>query len=43
LERDLMKPRLLRAFGWQVAVVLTKDWIADCDAVLTEQLEHAES
>jgi hypothetical protein len=35
LERDLMKPRLLRAFGWEVVVVLTKDWIADRDSVLS--------
>ncbi|MDA1163592.1 MAG: AAA domain-containing protein [Planctomycetota bacterium] len=40
LERDLMKPRLLRAFGWQVAVVLTKDWIADRDAVLNNLIEQ---
>ncbi len=26
LERDLMKPNLLRAFGWRAAVVLSRDW-----------------
>jgi hypothetical protein len=26
LERDVMRPRLLRAFGWRVESVLGKDW-----------------
>ena len=26
LERDMMRPRLLREFGWQVTTVLAKDW-----------------
>lgn len=26
LERDVMRPRLLRAFGWRVESVLAKDW-----------------
>ncbi len=26
LERDLMRPKLLRDFGWKVAFVLAKDW-----------------
>ena len=34
LERDMMKPRLLRAFGWNITHVLTKDWHADKDAEL---------
>ncbi len=29
LEREMMRPRLLRAFGWQIACVLTKEWLAD--------------
>ena len=29
LAREVQKPALLRAFGWQVAHVLTKDWHAD--------------
>lgn len=29
LERDMMRPRLLRAFGWRVTHVLAKDWQAD--------------
>jgi hypothetical protein len=34
LERDLMRPQLLRAFGWQVAQVLSIDWYRDRDAVV---------
>jgi len=26
LERDVMRPRLLREFGWQVESILAKDW-----------------
>lgn len=35
LERDLMKPKLLAAFGWRVAHVLTKEWHEDRQRVLT--------
>ena len=34
LERDLMRPKLLRDFGWNVAFVLAKDWYDDSAAVL---------
>jgi hypothetical protein len=34
LERDLLRPRLLRDFGWNVATVLTKDWLENAEAVL---------
>ena len=34
LERDLMRPKLLRDFGWRVAFVLAKDWYEDRAAVL---------
>jgi len=34
LERDLMRPKLLREFGWKVAFVLAKDWYEDRCAVL---------
>jgi hypothetical protein len=34
LERDVLRPRLLRNFGWKVIVVLTKDWFADAQAVV---------
>jgi len=39
LERDMMRPKLLRAFGWQVAHVLAKDWYADRDGTL-DRLER---
>jgi predicted DNA-binding WGR domain protein len=29
LERDMMRPRLLKIFGWPIAKVLAKDWYAD--------------
>lgn len=29
LERDMLRPRLLKAFGWPIAKVLAKDWFAD--------------
>ncbi len=40
LERDLMRPKLLRDFGWKLAFVLAKDWYDNQAAVLTrlEQL-----
>ena len=38
LERDMMKPRLLRNFGWRITHVLTKDWHADADAELARVL-----
>lgn len=34
LERYLMQPSVLRAFGWQVRLVLTKDWFHDPEGVL---------
>jgi predicted DNA-binding WGR domain protein len=34
LERDLMRPSLLRAFDWQVALLLSADWYRDREAVL---------
>jgi hypothetical protein len=42
LERDMMRPRLLRAFGWNLAFVLSKDWYQDQPAVLErlQQLIH---
>lgn len=39
LERDLMRPKLLRDFGWKVTFVLAKDWYEDRAAVL-QRLEH---
>jgi predicted DNA-binding WGR domain protein len=34
LERDVLRPKLLRAFGWSVAHVLAKDWYEDAVAVV---------
>ncbi|MAT72637.1 MAG: DNA helicase [Planctomycetaceae bacterium] len=34
LERDMMRPRLLRAFGWRIVHVLAKDWYADSQDVM---------
>ena len=34
MERYVTQPGILRAFGWRVALVLTKDWFQDRDAVL---------
>lgn len=34
LERELMKPKLLQTFGWQIAHVLTKEWYEDRDRVI---------
>ena len=33
-ERDLMRPRLLRDFGWRIARVLGKDWYRDPESEL---------
>jgi len=35
LEREVLRPKLLRAFGWSVAHVLAKDWHEDSGAVVT--------
>ena len=40
LERDMLKPKLLRAFGWRVKCVLSKDWYAGRVEVLRELLEE---
>lgn len=34
LDRYLTRPSILKAFGWQVLLVLTKDWFHEPDAVL---------
>jgi hypothetical protein len=38
LERDLMRPKLLRDFGWNVTFVLAKDWYENHDAVMDRLL-----
>jgi len=40
LDRYLMQPSILRAFGWRIVVVLTKDWHQGAEAVL-ERIEKA--
>ncbi|MCA9051361.1 MAG: hypothetical protein KDA89_21635, partial [Planctomycetaceae bacterium] len=32
LERELLKPQLLTAFGWQILTITAKDWICDHEA-----------
>ena len=39
LERDLMRPKLLRDFGWNVTFILAKDWYDNRAAVL-ERIER---
>ena len=34
LERDVLRPRLLRGFGWNVVMILTKDWFENADGVM---------
>ena len=34
IERDMMRPRLLRDFGWKITHVLAKDWYAAADDCL---------
>ena len=36
IERDLVKPMLLRIFGWRIATVLAKDWYEDRNAVIKQ-------
>lgn len=38
LERDMMRPRLLRNFGWRVTQVMAKDWYEDPDGELNRLL-----
>jgi hypothetical protein len=44
IERFHTRPNILRAFGWQVAVVMAKDWWHEPEAVLDriERLLHRE-
>ena len=34
LERDVLRPRLLRNFGWNVVLIFTKVWFEDASAVM---------
>ena len=38
LERDVMRPQLLREFGWRVESVLAKDWCEHRDRELARIL-----
>ncbi len=38
MERDMMRPRLLRAFGWNVVHVFAKDWHSQREDVLSRLL-----
>lgn len=38
-ERCVTQPGILRAFGWQVAMVFTRDWLHEPDAVI-ERIER---
>ena len=42
LERDLMKPNLLRDFGWKTTTVLAKDWWQDPEKVLAQITQLAD-
>jgi hypothetical protein len=43
LERDLLRPRLLRAFGWRTAHVLTKDWYEDAEGLVSDLVAMIQS
>ena len=43
LERDVMRPRLLRHFGWNVATVLAKDWYNDATSILERLINKIEN
>jgi len=42
LEREMMRPRLLRNFGWQITVVLAKDWYEEGPAELARIMKLLE-
>ena len=42
LEREMLRPQLLSAFGWQVAHVLCRDWYQDRPAVLERLIQMIE-
>ncbi|MDR0338256.1 MAG: DUF4011 domain-containing protein [Planctomycetaceae bacterium] len=39
LGREMMRPRLLRAFDWNIAIVLAKDWFESPESVLKDLLQ----
>jgi hypothetical protein len=42
LEREVMRPRLLAAFGWKILRVIGKDWIHDREQVLANIRQQIE-
>ena len=36
LDREVIRPQLLRSFGWNVVNILAKDWLTDRSAVLAQ-------
>ena len=42
LERDVFQPGLLRAFGWEIVQVFTKDWLENADGVIDSILRRME-
>ena len=34
MERDVLRPKLLQAFGWKTALVLAKDWLEEPSSIL---------
>jgi len=42
LEREMMKPKLLRDFGWRIRHVLAKEWYQDRTSVLEQLVELIE-
>ncbi len=39
IERDVLRPRLLRVFGWEILLVLSKDWL-DNPAAVVQTIEE---
>jgi predicted DNA-binding WGR domain protein len=42
LEREMMRPRLLKSFGWRLSTVLAKDWYLDRSKEIERILELLE-
>jgi hypothetical protein len=42
LERDMLRPRLLRAFGWRTVHILAKDWYDDPEKVVERLVKSIE-
>lgn len=42
LERDVMRPKLLRTFGWRIVFVLAKEWFSDQERVMARLIATLE-